>query len=149
MNEPACALPEISVADDLPPKVKPGIYDLAFIDYKTAMMFQGKAPKLIMSFRIITYGKYFETELTRYYNIQRIIGRPQRRGPFKCSAKGDFLREYMTLFTGKVNRLDRIPMSNFENVIIEGRVDTVKRSRGKEIPKELQYSVITELRKLN
>ena len=55
----------------------------------------------------------------------------------------------MTLFTGKVNRLDRIPMSNFENVIIEGRVDTVKRSRGKEIPKELQYSVITELRKLN
>ncbi len=148
MNGAASTLPEVSVADELPPLVKPGIYDLAFIDYKTAMMFQGKAPKLMMNFRIVTFGEYFETELNRYYNVQRIIGQPQRHGRFKCSAKGDFLREYMTLFTGKANRLDRIPMSNFENVIIEGRVNTVKRSRGKDIPTELQYSVITELRGL-
>ena len=111
-------------------------------------MFKGKAPKLIMNFRIVTFGDYFETELSRYYNVKRIIGKPQRFGCFKPSMKGAFLREYMTLFTGKVNRLDRIPMSYFENAIIEGHVETVKRAQGKNIPTELQYSVITELRRV-
>lgn len=141
-------LPEAIVADDIPPLVKPGVYDLAFVDFKTAIMFKGKAPKLIMNFRIITFGDYFETELSRYYNVKRIIGKPQRYGCFKCSKTGLFLREYMTLFTGRVSRLDRIPMSHFENVIIEGIINTVTRSQGRHIPKELQYSVITELRRL-
>ena len=108
----------------------------------------GKAPKLIMNFRIVTFGDYFETELSRYYNVPRIIGKPQRYGRFKCSKKGAFLREYMTLFTGRIKRLDRIPMSYYEEQIIEGRVGTVKRSQGKDIPIELQYSVITELCRL-
>ncbi len=138
-------LPEIHVADDLPPSVKPGTYDFVFVDFKTAMMFMGKAPKLVMTFRIVTMGEFFETELNRYYNVKRIYGKPQRHGRFNPSTSGSFLREYMTLFTGRVNRVDRIPMSYFESVIIEGRVETVTRSRGKDIPKELQYSVIKEL----
>ena len=142
------ALPDALVADDIAPLIKPGNYELALIDYKTAMMFMGKAPKLIMNFRIITFGEWFETEVSRYYNVQRIIGKPQRYGRFRCSKKGAFLREYMTLFTGRVNRLDRVPMSYFEDEIIEGKIHTVKRSQGREIPKELQYSVISELRGL-
>ena len=145
---PRSRLPEVSVADDLPPLVKPGTYDLVLVDFKTAIMFAGKAPKLIMAFRIVSLGKYFETELSRYYNVKRIIGKPQLFGRFQCSKKGDFLREYMTLFTGKISRTDRVPMSYYENVIIEGKVDTVKVSRGKGIPKELQYSVIRGLRRL-
>ncbi len=141
-------LPDVGIADELPPLVKPGSYDLAFIDYKTALMFAGRAAKLIMRFRIITFGEHFETELYRYYNVARIIGRPARNGKFKCSAKGDFLREFATLFTGRITRLDRIPMSAFENVIIEGKVSTVTHSRGKAIPELLQYSVISELRKV-
>ena len=145
---PKNALPDALVADDIPQLVKPGVYDLALIDYKTAMMFMGKAPKLIMNFRIITFGDCFETELSRYYNVQRIIEKPQRYGRFKCSKKGAFLREYMTLFTGRVTRLDRVPMSYFQEEIIEGKVHTVKRSQGRDIPNELQYSVITELLRL-
>ena len=141
-------LPDVFVADDLPPLIKPGVYDLVFVDFKTAMMFKGKAPKLIMNFRIVSFGEYFETVLTRYYNVARVIGKAQRHGQFKASKKGDFLREYMTLFTGKVSRLDRIPMSYFESVMIEGKVTTVRRSRGRDIPKELQYSVINELRRV-
>ena len=141
-------LPDVGIADDLPPIVKPGLYDLALIDYKTALMFAGRAAKLIMRFRIITFGEHFETELYRYYNVARIIGRPQKNGCFKCSAKGDFLREFATLFAGRITRLDRIPMSAFEKVIIEGKVSTVKQSRGKPIPELLQYSVISELRRV-
>lgn len=111
-------------------------------------MFMGKAPKLIMDFRIVSYGEFFEDELSRFYNISRIIGKPERHGRFKASKKGDFLREYMTLFTGKISRLDRIPMSYFENVIIEGVVGTVTRSRGRDIPSQLQYSVIKHLRRV-
>ena len=142
------ALPDISAENDLPPLVKPGLYELAFVDYKTARMFRGRAEKLIMNFRIVTFGEFFETELSRYYNVKRIIGKPQRFGRFKPSQKGAFLREYMTLFTGRVNRLDRIPMSYFEKAIIEGRVETVARAQGRNIPTELQYSVITELRRV-
>ncbi len=142
----AQTLPEIDIPDDLPPLVKPGVYSLAFVDFKTAMMFMGKAPKLVMTFRIVTMGEFFDVELNRYYNVQRIFGKPQRHGRFKPSSRGAFLREYMTLFTGQITRRDRIPMSNFENVLIEGKVETVNRSQGKDIPKELQYSVIKELR---
>lgn len=144
----AQTLPDISISDDLRPLVKPGLYDLSFVDFKTAVMFLGNAPKLVMTFRIVTMGKFFGIELNRYYNVQRICGKPQRHGQFKPSSKGDFVREYMTLFTGKVSRLDRIPMSFFESVLIEGKVDSVTRSRGRDIPKELQYSVIKELRRV-
>ena len=141
-------LPDIQVSDDKPPLVKPGVYEMVFVDYKTARMFMGKAPKIVMTFRIVSTGEYFGVELNRYYNVQRVIGKPCRHGNFKCSTKGMFLREYMTLFTGRVSRLDRIPMSHFESVIIEGAVGTVSRSQGRDIPKELQYSVIKELRRV-
>jgi hypothetical protein len=114
MTAPKNGLPDAIIADDLPPLVKPGIYDLVFVDFRTAMMFMGKAPKLIMDFRIVSMGEYFGTILSRYYNVLRIIGKPEQHGRFKASRQGDFLREYMTLFTGKLNRLDRIPMSYFE-----------------------------------
>jgi len=148
MNAPKNALPDAFIADDLPPLIKPGMYELAFVRYKTAIMFCGKASKLIMDFRIVSMGKYFETIVPRYYNVQRVIGKPQRNGRFKCGKKGDFLREYLTLFPNQVGRLDRVPMSAFESVIIEGKIETVTRSRNKVIPKPLQYSRISELRKV-
>ena len=141
-------LPTISAFDDLPPLVKPGIYELAFVDYRTANMFMGKAPKVVMTFRIVSMGELHGVELQRYYNVQKLYGKPQRFGRFKPSTKGIFMREYMTLFTGRVSRLDRIPMSLFENVLIEGRVSTVTRAQGRDIPKELQYSTISELKRV-
>ena len=144
----ARTLPDISIPDDLPPLVKPGWYELSFVDFKTALMFMGKAPKLIMTFRIVTMGKFFNIELNRYYNVKRIYGKPQRHGRFAPSSSGAFLREYMTLFTGQVNRRDRIPMSNFESVLVEGKIETVIRSQGRDIPEILQYSVIKELRRV-
>ena len=142
------ALPDAIVADDLPPLIRQGVYELAFVEYRTANMFRGKAPKLIMDFRIISMGEYFECIVPRYYNVQRIIGKPERNGRFKCGKKGAFLREYLTLFPNLIQRLDRVPMSAFENVIIEGKVRTVVQSANKQIPKPLQYSCVSELRRV-
>jgi hypothetical protein len=80
--------------------------------------------------------------------VQKVIGKPQRSGRFKCGKKGAFLREYLTLFPNQVQRLDRVPMSAFENVIIEGKIETVTHSSNKEIPKPLQYSRVSELRRV-
>ena len=148
MTESRNALPDALIADDLPPLIKPGVYELAFVEYQTAIMFCGKALKLIMNFRIVSMGEFFEVIVPRYYNVQRVIGKPQRNGRFKCGKKGDFLREYLTLFPNQVARLDRIPMSAFENVLIEGKIETVTRSRNKAIPKPLQYSRVSELRRV-
>ena len=139
------ALPDAVVADDLPPLIKQGVYELAFVEYRTANMFRGKAPKLIMDFRIISMGQFFECIVPRYYNVQKVLGKPQLSGRFKCGKKGSFLREYLTLFPNQLQRLDRVPMSAYANAIIEGKIRTVTQSGQKVIPKPLQYSCISEL----
>jgi len=106
----------------------------------------GRAQKLVLWFTIIEMGEYFDVaQLARYYNISRLIGRPQKYGRFKVGFNSGFLREYATLF-GIPLRLDRIPMSRFENCIIRGKVRTVTSGHDqRDIPLGLQYSVITNL----
>ncbi len=133
------------VPDELLPKVKPGVYDLAFVKYETARMFKGKAPKLVMWFRIVTLGEYFEVLLPRYYNVQNVPQKRTANGSFKAGPKSDFMREYCTLFPGRIGRLDRIPMSPFKQSIIKGRISLVTEARGRKIPAELQYSRIEQL----
>ncbi len=102
---------------------------------------------MILWFSIAEAGDEFEKKVARHYNVTRIIGLPQKNGAFKVGVRSDFLREYATLF-GMPGRLDRIPMSNFDNCFVKGKVKTVTTDRNqREIPKELHYSVIEELRK--
>ncbi len=132
---------------DRPALVKPGLYDVSFVSYSTWMMF-GRAPKLTLTFKILTMGEYFETTLLRHYNVKRLIDRPGKFGRFKVSFHCDFLREFATLFAMPV-RLDRIPMSSFENKIFVAKVRTVtKGSQQKDLPDGLQYSVIDEIRSI-
>ena len=135
---------------DLSPLIKPQKYDLSFEYYETAKLFGGKAFKLVLWFKVITLGEYFDVRLPRYYNVKRIMGNPQKYGNFKIGAKCDFLREYANLFGLPVSgRLDRIPMSKFEGAIIEGKVRTVKHGINQHsIHEALQYSVIAELVKV-
>lgn len=129
-----------------PVLVKPGTYDLRFDYYATAMMF-GRAPKVILHFTIIEMGcEYFDAvQLPRYYNVTKLAERPRKYGRFKVGFRSNFLRDYARLF-GVPSRLDRIPMTAFERVIIRGRIRTVTEgSDQRVIPDGLQYSVIEEL----
>jgi hypothetical protein len=124
--------------------IPPGEYQFGFDYHETALMF-GRAPKLVLWFRVLTMGEHFERRIPRYYNVTRIIGRPARRGRFKVGHSSSFVREYLRLFS-TTNRLDRIPMSRFEQHIIVGKVRTVRTGGDqKRIPESLQYSVIDEL----
>lgn len=134
-----------AIEGERPALVPPGLYDVAFNHYETAVMF-GRAAKLVLQFRIVTMGDHFESKLNRFYNITRLIGRPAREGRFKVGYHSDFLREYATLF-GVPARLDRIPMSNFGKHIFIAKVRTVdKGSQQRKIPEALHYSVISELK---
>lgn len=133
------------ISDELPPRIKPGEYDLSFVRYETARMFRGKAEKLVMYFKIVSMGEYFDAVLPRYYNVEKIGPKRRTNGRFKAGTKGDFLREYCTLFPNRIGRRDRIPMSPFKNCLIRGNVVTVKEARGRPIPPELQYSKIAQL----
>jgi len=136
---------EFGIAGELPPKITPGEYDLVYVRHETARMFKGRAHKLTMLFRIVTMGEFFEAELPRYYNVQNVARKRKKNGNFKVGLKCDFIREYYTLFPGRITRRDRIPMSPFKGSIITGRVITVKEARGRPIPTELQYSRIDQL----
>ena len=134
-----------SVTDDLLPKIKAGVYDLAYVEHETVRMFKGRAHKLIMWFRIVTFGDHFEVVLPRYYNVQNVARKRTKNGSFKAGMKSDFLREYCTLFPNPIKRRDRISMSPFRQSIVRGKISSVKEARGRDIPSELQYSRIEQL----
>lgn len=122
----------------------PGLYDVTLDRYYTWMMF-GRAPKLTLCFQVVTFGEFFQTPIQRHYNVAKLIGRPSVNGRFKVGFCSDFLREFATLF-GAPTRLDRIPMSSFQNRILVAKVRTVSRgTEQREIPAGLQYSTISEL----
>src|SRR5690242_9896028 len=105
---------------DPPVLILPGVYDFRFDYYETKVLF-GRASKLVLWFTVITYGDYFDrVRLPRYYNVTKLLERPRKWGRFKVGYKSDFLREYTTLFPIRP-RLDRIPMSAFEKVIVTGK----------------------------
>jgi len=130
---------------DKPPLVKPGKYELAFVSYSTAMMF-GRAPKICLSFRIISLGEFNGVIINCYYNAAKLKGKPGKNGKFCVGWKSNFLRDFANLFNCLPDRRDRVPMSKFQDVIIIGKIITVTKTFDqKEIHPLLQYSVINEL----
>jgi hypothetical protein len=134
---------------DARPLIPPGNYQLRFLHWQTAIMF-AKAPKLILTFKVIEPGPYFDAvELPAYFNCKRLVGKAGRYGGFKVGWQSDFLLQYVQLFHRDVKRLDRTPMSEFERHIFVGKVKTVTTtSKQRERPEALQYSVVQELVKV-
>jgi len=136
---------QVSVHMDDAPLVAPGLYQLAFVSYRTALVY-GRAHKVALRFQIIDQGEFYGTQLDRWYNCKRIIGRPKKNGNFQVGRHSDFLREYLTLFPDRVRRLDRISMKPYKCNVITGRIETVtKNARQQPLPEFMQYSIIREL----
>lgn len=137
--------PDVLISGQMP-LIKPGIYDLSFMHSQTGYMF-GRAPKVMYWFKIISMGDYFDTKIPRYYNAKRLIGQPKKYGNFEVGVKSDLVREFFNLFPHyKCKRLDRLPTSMLEGVIVKGRVETVKKDYKQRKRHEiLHYSIITEL----
>jgi len=132
--------------DQKPPLIKPGEYPLGFDHHETARLFN--QPKLILLFTVLSDGEYHGIKLRRFYNVRSLIGKPGRGGKYHPSGwSSDLIREYALLF-GSIpdDRLDRLSLNPYKNVIITGEVKTVSRdSKKRGISECVQYSVIKRL----
>lgn len=130
---------------DLLPKIPNGNYQLKLLDRRTEVMFT--EPRLIFKFSIVDFGEFHGTVLYRYYNVEKLTSKAGKNGGFKAKQTGDFLIEYCNLFPHrKIKRRDRIPMEDFHNEIIVGKVRLAdKNNQQKKLPPQLQYSVVGEL----
>lgn len=137
---------EAEIVNDGYEYIEPGKYDLVYLHHETVFMFK-KAAKLVIWFRVVTQGKYFGIKVPRFYNVNRIIGKPQKNGGFKVGRRSDFFHEYDRLFHAPDRRLDRIPVhGRFSKVIIVGRIDVVKQNyKQRDVSEASRYSVVREL----
>lgn len=134
----------VEIHDELRPIVPDGVYRLGYVEHVTGIYF--KQPKVCFRFRILDYGQHNGVVLERFYNVARIIGKPQKFGGFKPARNGHFLNEFVTCFDAHISRLDRLPLSLFERHILKGVVRTTdKDSTQRKRPKALRYSVIEQL----
>lgn len=130
--------------EGLRPLIPPGTYRLAYIGHYT-MVFC-RAPKVVLRFRVIENGPSFGVVLERFYNVKKLKGKPGKNGSFKVGASSDLVYEFCLISTGRISRLDRLPLSLMKNAIIIGEVHTVKNNRNqKSLPELMRYSVIKEL----
>lgn len=134
-----------------PPLIEPGSYDLIFVDHETIMLGGGSVSKLVVWFRIATFGPAHGTKLPRYYNV-RLEGKPRRHGGFKVGWRSAFVRDYAAATGALPARKNRISMTALEGRDVRGIVRTVtygwphrKGEKSAALPPPLYYSVIDRL----
>lgn len=144
-EERSCAFASTESVDGLKPLIPDGEYTVEVDGWETTMRC-GK-PKLVLHCRIIDYGQYLCVPLQRWYNINRIIGKPRRKGTFHASGfHSDLVLEFVNVFGEVPKRLDRIPLSRYLDVPVRVRVRSVGiRADRTPLPGPLQYSVIDEV----
>jgi hypothetical protein len=130
------------------PLLPSGTYTVKYLGYETAIQF-GDASKLILRLAIMDLGEWFETELRRYYTVDRLIGKAGPKGGFKVKSQTSVLiTEYLNCHPGIIipKRLDRLPMKHWGSTLYFAKVDPVTRnSRQKQLHEQQQYSKISEL----
>jgi hypothetical protein len=135
--------------NELAALIPEGPYKVRFVQHETLKMFG--SPKLRMEFKIIDYGNYFETRLNRYYTLHRLIGNPCVGGRFKPTGQTSVLlvHYYACHPTAqRIKRLDRISMTPWRDGEYIAEVVTVRRNHSqRQLPVQLQYSVIDDLRR--
>ena len=126
-------------ADALIPE---GRYDACFLDYQTAFLFHGRAPKVLAWFQIMTLGPSFETVIPAYYVVRGFRGKPKRRGRFDVGLKSRLARDLAAMLETRPP-LDHIPVDDVSTHIFWIDVRTVSTdSKQQNIPKGARYSVM-------
>jgi hypothetical protein len=128
----------------VPALIPQGVYQLRFEGWSTVMLF-GRSPKVVCWWSVVDCGEHNGARLPRWYNATRIIGQPIKNGRFKAGWSSELFREFATI-CGMPGRSDRIPLTRYSTIIVEGAVETVSQDRAQqEIPEALRYSVVRKL----
>lgn len=132
------------VLPDGRPLVPDGRYHFKLDYHETSLMFG--SPRLILLMTILDCGDFNGVSLPRYYNVDRLIGKPRKNGRFVPSRGGDFLIDYYTLLPERSQRLDRLPMAPLKDKFIFAETSTVKtNNRNTKLPEPMWHSKIKKL----
>lgn len=132
------------VLPDERPLVPDGRYHFKLVNHRTKYMFN--SPRLILLMTILDNGDYHGVSLPRYYNVNRLIGKPGKRGRFEPSRGGDFLIDYYSLILDNHRRLDRLSMKPLYDKIVYAETATVKTNNRKtNLPEPMWHSKVSKL----
>ena len=136
---------DFPVDEESAPFIPEGEYRFKFEGYRTFLF--SKSPRLEFQFSVVDFGPYFGTRLSRFYCVEKLTGKHGKNGKCIHKKKGDFLIEFYELFPDQPKRpRSRVPVEPFRNVLIIGKVTTVKQnSLQKQVPEQLWYSKIAKL----
>jgi hypothetical protein len=125
-------------------QIPDGEYIASYEGYSTATMFSQKTAKVCLRFRIVE-GPQTNTLLERWYSVGGLYGPPGENGKFK--AKGQTSRMILEFLTccpdATIDRLDRIPMTNWRGGLYRILVRTVDKNHERlKLPHQVRYSTI-------
>jgi len=121
------------------------VITVEFVGWRTFRVYKHQ-PKVRAEFRIVDFGPDFGKGIARYWRVADLKGKARRRGQFKPGGLGSELIREFVLCAGLPQRLDRIPLRDLLGKYLRARVRRVRtNSLQRDIPRPLQYDVITEL----
>lgn len=130
--------PDDTRNDDELVLVPEGEYEMTYVRHCINNIF--KRWYCVIVFQITTFGEHFGKQLPRYYNCRRIGPRSVTAGP-----KSDLYREFYVAANRRPQKR-RIPISEFKDRRLIGRVQTVRSDRDQDtLPDALRYSKVAKI----
>ena len=125
--------------------VDPGTYEAVLVDWKVGYSGYFKKGTLRMRFRITEPGKFHDLVIPGWFNVEP----SKNRTTVKAGWRSAFLRMYQECFNIKLDRRDRIPVSQFMSHHLSVEVWTIsKDSQGQPLANVNHYSRVKRVLKI-
>ena len=121
-----------------------GNYSACIVDASTKLFFFGRSPKVVLTFRILDLGPYFEMLVRGFYAVKRIKGKPRRHGTFEAGPRSRLLPDISKLIDSRPPT-DHVPERIIEAAIFEIEVRIVDTVSGEKLTESMQYAVVDRI----
>jgi len=130
---------------DKPVFVDPGTYEAVLVDWKVGYSTYFKKGTLRMRFRLTEQGKYHDMVVPAWFKVEP----SKSKTTVKAGWRSTFLRMYQSCFDIKLDRRDRIPVSQFMSHRLSVEVWTIsKDSQGQPLASVNHYSRVKRVLKI-
>ena len=130
---------------DKPVLIDPGTYEAVLVDWREYYSRYFKKGTLRMRFRITEAGKHHGMLIPGWFNVEPT----KSKTTVKAGWRSAFLRMYQECFNIKLDRRDRIPVSQFMSHRLSVEVWTIsKGSQGQPLTNVNHYSRVKRVLKI-
>ena len=117
-----------------------GEYEACVVNAATELFYFGRSPKVVLTFRILEQGRYYEKLVRGFYAVKSISGKPRRDGRFKVGPKSRLIRDVAKLLTFRPPT-DRVP-EEVKNCTCRIAVRRVEKVGKDKLAESMQYAVV-------